>query len=140
LTFGRSESFLYAFSWYNGLSTVTLLDSAGNSLWQYSTSVGSNSEGNLIKYIKIDTATDMVIATSGFGSTINYNRIISSIYSYSIIAADSKTYRDSNLDIDKRLSGLFIVDKDNLVGLIYDRASYMTDVATLNLAIPSVIY
>ena len=82
----------------------------------------------------------MVIATSGEGSSINYNRIISSIYSYSIIAADSKTYRDSNLDIHKRLRGLSIVDKDNLVGLIYDRASFMTDVATLNLATSSVTY
>ncbi len=33
LTFGRGESKLYAFSWYNSLSTVTLLDIAGNSIW-----------------------------------------------------------------------------------------------------------
>jgi hypothetical protein len=33
LTFGRSESVLYAFSWFNSLSTVTLLDTAGNSIW-----------------------------------------------------------------------------------------------------------
>jgi hypothetical protein len=33
LTFGRGESVLYAFSRYNRLSTVTLLDTAGNSLW-----------------------------------------------------------------------------------------------------------
>jgi hypothetical protein len=31
LVFGRSESLLYAFSWYNGLSTVSLLDTNGNS-------------------------------------------------------------------------------------------------------------
>jgi hypothetical protein len=33
LTFGRSESVLYAFSWFNSLSTVTLLDTVGNSIW-----------------------------------------------------------------------------------------------------------
>jgi hypothetical protein len=33
LSFGRSESVLYAFSWFNGLSTVSLLDTAGNSIW-----------------------------------------------------------------------------------------------------------
>jgi hypothetical protein len=33
LTFGRSESVLYAFSWFNSLSTVTFLDTAGNSIW-----------------------------------------------------------------------------------------------------------
>ncbi len=37
LTFGRGEYFLYAFSRFNDLSTVTLLDIAGNSIWQYST-------------------------------------------------------------------------------------------------------
>ena len=48
LTFGRSESVLYAFSWFNSLSTVTLLDTAGNSIWQYSTTGGYQFEGNLI--------------------------------------------------------------------------------------------
>jgi hypothetical protein len=33
LVFGRSELFLYAFSWYNSLSTVSLLDTDGNSKW-----------------------------------------------------------------------------------------------------------
>jgi hypothetical protein len=33
LTLGRSESVFYAFSWFNTLSTVTLLDTAGNSIW-----------------------------------------------------------------------------------------------------------
>jgi hypothetical protein len=33
LIFGRSESVLYAFSWFNSLSTVSLLDTAGNSIW-----------------------------------------------------------------------------------------------------------
>jgi hypothetical protein len=33
LTFGRSESVLYSFSRFNTLSTVTMLDTAGNSIW-----------------------------------------------------------------------------------------------------------
>ncbi len=35
LTFGRGESFLYAFSFYNSKATLSLLDISGNSLWQY---------------------------------------------------------------------------------------------------------
>jgi hypothetical protein len=82
----------------------------------------------------------MIIATSGYGSTINYNRIISSTSSNSVVAADSKTFRDTALPISKRLLGLFIIDKDNLVALIWDSNSRTTDVATLNLATPSVTY
>ena len=48
LIFGRSESVLYAFSRFNSLSTVTLLDTAGNSKWQYSSTGGHQTEGNLI--------------------------------------------------------------------------------------------
>ena len=48
LTFGRDESLLYAFSFFNDLSTITLLDTDGNSKWQYSTSDGDFEEGNLI--------------------------------------------------------------------------------------------
>ncbi len=48
LTFGRTESVLYAFSWFNYLSTVTMLDAAGNPIWQYSTTAGNRFEGNLI--------------------------------------------------------------------------------------------
>ena len=33
LTFGRSESMLYVFSWFNSMSTVSLLDNNGNSIW-----------------------------------------------------------------------------------------------------------
>jgi hypothetical protein len=62
----------------------------------------------------------MVIATSGLGSTINYNRIISSASSYSINAAETKTYRDTALLASNRLKGLFIIDKENLVSLIED--------------------
>ncbi len=77
LVFGRSELFLYAFSWYNGKATVSLLDTDGNSKWQYSTPNGDSTNSNMIKYLQIDSSTDMVIATSG-SSYINYNRIISS--------------------------------------------------------------
>jgi hypothetical protein len=63
----------------------------------------------------------MIIATSGQGSSINYNRIISSTSSNSVFAADSKTFRDTALPpISKRLRGLFIIDKEKLVALIWD--------------------
>ena len=65
LVFGRSEQFLYAFSWYNSLATVSLLDTDGNSLWQYSTPDGDSGNSNMIKYLQIDASTDMVLATSG---------------------------------------------------------------------------
>jgi hypothetical protein len=65
LVFGRTESLLYAFSYYAWKSTVSLLDSDGNSLWQYSTPDGTENKSNMIKYKQIDAATDMVIATSG---------------------------------------------------------------------------
>jgi hypothetical protein len=82
----------------------------------------------------------MTIATSGYGSSINYNRIISSTSSNSVVAADSKTFRHTALSDDKRLIGLFIIDKDNLVALIWDSSSGKADVATLNLANPSITY
>jgi hypothetical protein len=41
---------------------------------------------------------------------------------------------------NKSLRGLFIIDKGNLVALIYDRSSGKTDVASVNLATPSVTY
>ncbi len=80
----------------------------------------------------------MIIATSGSGNSINYNRIISSTSSNSVGAADSKTFRDTTLSNDNRLRGLFIIDKDNLVALIWDGVK--TEVATLNLATPSITY
>jgi len=40
LAFGRDENFLYAFSWYNAKSTISLLDSNGLSYWQYSSADG----------------------------------------------------------------------------------------------------
>jgi hypothetical protein len=82
----------------------------------------------------------MVIATSGEGSSINYNRIISSASSNSIDFSESKTFRDTALQTTKRLRGLFIVDKDNLVALIWDSSTRMTNVATFNLTTLSVTY
>ena len=71
-----------------------MLDSDGNSKWQYSTTDGHSLQSNMIKYKQIDAATDMVIATSGL-LYINYNRIIhSNTPPYSINTASSKTYRD----------------------------------------------
>ena len=94
LVFGRTNSFLYAFSWYNGKSTVSLLDTNGNSHWQYSTPGGDSSKSNSIKYKEIYAAKDMIIATSG-SNYIKYNRIFSSSTStYSVDTASSKTYRD----------------------------------------------
>ncbi len=77
LTFGRGELLLYAFSWYNNMATISLLDIAGNSKWQFSAPDGSSWQNNLIQYRALDLATDMVIATSG-STIINYNVIISS--------------------------------------------------------------
>jgi hypothetical protein len=85
----------------------------------------------------------MVIATSGYGSSISYTRIISSSDSYSVVNADSKTYRHLTLGpwmATKELKGLFIIDMNNIVALIWDYSSYKTDVATLNLATLSVSY
>ena len=82
----------------------------------------------------------MVIATSGKGSSISYTRIISSSDSYSVVYADSKIYRDLKLGLTKLLKGLFIIDMNNIVALIWDSSSYKTDVATLNLATLSVSY
>jgi hypothetical protein len=52
----------------------------------------------------------MVIATSGVGASISFNRIISSTSSYSVDTEKSKTYRDTTLSTSKQLRGLFIVD------------------------------
>jgi hypothetical protein len=82
----------------------------------------------------------MIIATSGKGSSINYNRIIYSTTSNSVVAPDSKTFRDTTLSTNILLRGIFIVDKDNLVALIYDSSLEKIDVATLTLATPSITY
>jgi hypothetical protein len=121
---------LYAFSWYDGKSTVSLLDTNGNSKWQYSTPDGHRTIGNMIKYKQIVPATDMVIATSG-SSYINYNRIIHSSSSpYSVNTTSSKTYRDPAANSARRLYALYIIDVDNAVSLI--RTGTDTYLATIN--------
>jgi outer membrane protein assembly factor BamB len=120
---------LYAFSWYDGKSTVSLLDSDGNSKWQYSTPDGSSDYSNMIKYKQIDAATDMVIASSG-NLYINYNRIIhlsSSPYS----VGSTVTFRDPTGNSNRRLYALYIIDKDNAVSLIYDYTTELTYLATI---------
>ena len=72
----------------------------------------------------------MVIATSGFGS-INYNRIVSSSISpYSISITDTKQFRDETLR-DRKIRGLYIIDKNNVVALIYEN-NQKTYIANLN--------
>jgi hypothetical protein len=78
----------------------------------------------MIQFKAIDAGTDMVIATSGVDNSISYNRIISSAASpsYSVDTSQSKTFRHTSLvtTTPKTLRGLFIIDKDHLVSLIYD--------------------
>ena len=72
----------------------------------------------MIEYKQIDSATDMIIATSGY-SYINYNRIIhssSSLYS----VGSTVTFRDPTVNSDRSLYALYIIDVDNAVSLIYD--------------------
>ena len=80
----------------------------------------------------------MVIATSGSGYSINYNRIISSITSpnYSVVVSDSNTYRDSAGWTT--INGLFIIDKDHIVSLM--QSGYYTFLAILDLTIPHYTY
>ena len=121
---------LYAFSWFNGFSTVSLLDSDGNSKWQYSAPDGDNTYSNMIKYKQIDPATDMVIATSGL-TYINYNRIIHSSSSpYSV--GSTVIFRDPTVNSARSLYALYIIDVDNAVSLIWDSSTSATDLATIN--------
>ena len=85
----------------------------------------------MIKYKEIDAVTDIVIATSG-EYYINYNRIIHSSSSpYSVDTASSKTYRDPALNSNRILSGLYIIDMDNAVSLIWDCSTKLTYLATI---------
>jgi hypothetical protein len=60
----------------------------------------------------------MVVATSG-SSYINYNRIISSsIPPYSV--SDIKTFRDTISPTSQILYGLYIIDLNNAVSLVYE--------------------
>ena len=66
----------------------------------------------MIKYNRINAATDMVIATSG-RDYVNYLRIFHSPSSpYSANLAISIIYRDPAINTARRLYGLHIIDKD----------------------------
>jgi hypothetical protein len=92
LIFGRTESLLYAFSYYNSMATLSLLDSDGNQKWSYALSNGAD---NTLLYFKaIDASSDMVAATSKSGNVIMYSRILSSSASPYSVLPDSKTYQD----------------------------------------------
>jgi hypothetical protein len=76
LIFGRTESLLYEFSYYNSMATLSLLDSDGSQKWSYALSNGF--DNTLLKFKAIDASTDMVVATSKEGNVIKYSRILSS--------------------------------------------------------------
>jgi hypothetical protein len=76
LIFGRTESLLYAFSYYNSMATLLLLDSDGNHKWAYALSNGV--DNTLLDFKAVDASTDMVVATSKSGNVIKYSRILSS--------------------------------------------------------------
>lgn len=82
----------------------------------------------------------MIIATSGMGNSINYNRIISLSTSNAVVAAESKTYRDTALISTAILRGLYIIEKNNVVSLIWDSSTLKTKIATFNLATLSITY
>ena len=83
----------------------------------------------MIKYKQKDSATDMVIATSG-SSYINFNRIIHSSSSpYSV--GSTVTFRDPTLNSARSLYDLYIIDVDNAVSLIYDTGNTYTYLATI---------
>jgi hypothetical protein len=88
LIFGRTESLLYAFSYFNSMATLSLLDSDGNEKWSYALSDGFYY--TLLYFKAIDASTDMVVATSKEGDVIKYSRILSSCASpYSVQLPDS---------------------------------------------------
>jgi hypothetical protein len=62
------------------------------------------------------------------------------VFSNSVVVEDSKTYSDTTLPISKRLRGIYIIDKENMVALIWDTMSKKTAVATLNFSTLSINY
>ena len=63
LTLGRDDLFLYAYSVYNLVSTLSLMGIDGSTKWQCTTQ-GANLN-NLIQYKNLDASTDMVVVTDG---------------------------------------------------------------------------
>jgi hypothetical protein len=99
---------------------------------------GNKDSNNFIEFIKIDAATDMVIATSGL-KYINYNRIVSSSSPpYSIITSSTNTFRDNTPSTSRSIRALHIIDLNNAVSLIFE--SPYTDLAKLNFLTKTVTY
>jgi hypothetical protein len=75
----------------------------------------------------------MILATSG-SSNINYNRIISlASPPYTVNASFSNSFTD-NFSANSliKIKGLFIVDIDHAVSLIYDSSNYKSSLAFLD--------
>jgi hypothetical protein len=67
-----------------------MVNSNGNSLWQYSMTGGSPFYSNFIQYKNIDIFTDLIVASSG-SPKVSYHRILA--YSFlPFIDTVSKTY------------------------------------------------
>ena len=66
MTFGRYEAQIYAYSgWNTTQSAITLLDDNGTSIWNIIINDGFTDSNVFLEYKAINSATDMVIATSG---------------------------------------------------------------------------
>ena len=89
----------------------------------------------MIKYFNVDSTTDIVIATSG-KTSINYSRIfhlscLSSMLPCAVDPGISKTFSDPTLSGTQILYGLYIIDKDNAVSLLYDSSNSKTCIAKI---------
>ena len=66
MKFGRYEAQIYAYSgWNTTQSAITLLDDNGTSIWNIIINDGFTDSNVFLEYKAINSATDMVIATSG---------------------------------------------------------------------------
>jgi hypothetical protein len=80
----------------------------------------------------------MVVATSGYFH-IKYNRIVSSTsFPYSVLSAEA--LRDPISSNARLLHGLYIIDLNHAVSLIFDRSSQITDLASINFQARSISY
>jgi hypothetical protein len=69
---------MFAYQWKNTVeSSITMLDVNGTSIWHLAIPYNLIDYNMLIEYKAINSATDMIIATSG-KDFFHYNRIISS--------------------------------------------------------------
>jgi hypothetical protein len=86
-----------------------LIDTSGNSKWQYATPNGDDYINNLIEYKLIDASTDMIFASSGS----NYNRILYKSASPYPLLPSSKSYKDPNYSLNRQVCALYITDIDH---------------------------